>query len=323
MTPTAVSGAPDRLVVPQPGRSCPISYRYGPRALSGAPSLRVQSLWVAGGLYGNPFALEALIASFEREPGDRALVFNGDFHWFDADPNAFEAVNDAVMSFHATRGNVETELFDPGDGIGCGCVYPDWVDEGTVVRSNRIIERLRAAARCVPDTLARLASLPMHVRVDVGDTRVGVVHGDADSLAGWGFSQETLATPAGYDAALRAFSSAGVDVFASSHSCLPVLQAFSGERLVVNNGAAGMPNFRHALFGIATRIALTASDDALYRTRVGRTFVEAVPLRYDAGAWERHFLARWPVGSDAHASYHERLASGPNYGIERAVRLAR
>jgi hypothetical protein len=30
-------------------------------------------------------------------------VFNGDFHWFDIDRSDFEAVNDAVLAFHATR----------------------------------------------------------------------------------------------------------------------------------------------------------------------------------------------------------------------------
>jgi hypothetical protein len=75
----------------------------------------------------------------------------------------------------------------------------------------------------------------MYVRVDVGDTRVAVVHGDADSLAGWGFSQETLATPAGYAAALRAFSGADMEVFASSHTCLPVLQAFAPDRVLIND----------------------------------------------------------------------------------------
>jgi hypothetical protein len=309
--------------VMQPGRSCPISYRYGPRALAVPAALQVQSLWVAGGLYGNPFALQALIDNYEREPGSKALVFNGDFHWFDADAAEFEALNDAVLSFHATRGNVETELFDPNDGAGCGCAYPEWVEEGTVERSNRIIERLRQAARSVPDALARLADLPMHMRVDVGDTRIAVVHGDADSLAGWGFSQEALATSAGRAAALRAFSLAGVEVFASSHTCLPVLQSFSPHRVVINNGAAGMPNFNGALFGLATRIALTAGKEVVYRTRVGEAFVEAVPLHYDTGAWERHFIARWPPDSDAHASYYRRIASGPDYAAERALRLSR
>lgn len=322
MTPHANLRAPQGVAVADPGRCCPSSYRYGPSALATPATLQVQSVWVAGGLYGNPFALESLIAGYEREAGEKALVFNGDFHWFDAEASEFEAVNDAVLSFHATRGNVETELFDPVDGAGCGCAYPDWVDEGTVVRSNRIIERLRAAARCRPEGLARLASLPMYARVDVGDTRVAVVHGDADSLAGWGFSQETLATPAGYAAALRAFSTAQVDVFASSHTCLPVLQSFSSDRVLINNGAAGMPNFKDAFFGLATRIALRASDEALYRTRIGNTFVEAVPIRYDARAWERHFAAQWPAGSDAHASYYRRIVSGPEYTLERAVRLA-
>lgn len=249
-------------------------------------------------------------------------MFNGDFHWFDTDPGEFEAVNDAVLSFHATRGNVETELFAANDAAGCGCAYPEWVDEGTVERSNRIIERLRQAARSVPQALTSLAALPMHMRVDVADTRVAVVHGDADSLAGWGFSQETLATPAGHAAALRAFSLAEVEVFASSHTCLPVLQSFSPGRVLINNGAAGLPNFKGALFGLVTRVALTASDQAIYRARVGEAFVEAIPLRYDAEAWERHFVARWPAESDAHASYHRRIVSGPDYAVARALRLA-
>jgi hypothetical protein len=310
----------DRLAAPLPGRSCPSSYRYAPAALAVAPALRVQTLWVAGGLYGNPFALESLIASYEREPGEKALVFNGDFHWFDAHADEFDAINGTVLSFHATRGNVETELFDPAQDAGCGCAYPDWVDQGTVERSNAIIERLRATARRVPEALARLRSLPMHMRVDVGDTRVAVVHGDAESLAGWGFSQETLATPAGYAAAARAFLLAGVDVFASSHTCLPILQTFWPDRALINNGATGMPNFRGALFGLATRIALKPSDAALYRRRVGGAVVEAVPVPYDAAAWERHFAARWPAGSEAHVSYHRRIVAGPDYDIARALR---
>src|SRR3989442_15752254 len=99
-----------------PGRSCPTSYRYGPDALRGAPSLHADSLWIAGGLYGNPFALEALLEAYEREPGRKALVFNGDFHWFDVDAGDFGRINDAVLAFHAPRGNVETELATPQDG---------------------------------------------------------------------------------------------------------------------------------------------------------------------------------------------------------------
>ena len=42
--------------------------------------------------------------------GRKRLVFNGDFHWFDADPAAFARVQQQVLEHEALRGNVETEL---------------------------------------------------------------------------------------------------------------------------------------------------------------------------------------------------------------------
>ena len=187
-----------------PGRACPAGYRYGAQALAAAAALHVDTLWVAGGLYGNVFALERLLELFDLEPGSKALVFNGDFHWFDVDPRLFGEVNRRVLEHHATRGNVETELAAPAAGAGCGCAYPAWVDDADVARSNRIIERLRETARRLPQAVATLAALPMHLVAQIGDERVGVVHGDAESLAGWGFSQEVLASAAGARAAHEA-----------------------------------------------------------------------------------------------------------------------
>jgi hypothetical protein len=300
-----------------PGRTCPISYRTAPGAFAGAPALRTDTLWIAGGLYGNRYALAALLEAFAAEPGDKALVFNGDFHWFDAEPGEFELIDEAVSGFHAIRGNVETEIAAPATGAGCGCGYPDWVGDATVDHSNAIIERLRAAARASGRDLARLAALPMTLAAEVGGERVGVVHGDAESLAGWQFSQEVLATAEGVADAERALLRAGVRVFASSHTCLPVLKAFPGGRAVINNGAAGMPNFRGERYGIATRISTRPARDPLYGTRCGAVHVEAMALRYDAAAWERRFLELWPAGSDAHLSYYERIVSGPAF--ERAA----
>ncbi len=301
-----------------PGRACPLSYRYDPSSVFGGIDLSVDTLWVAGGLYGNPYALQALLAAYESEPGAKALVFNGDFHWFDLQD--FAAIDEAVSRFPATRGNIETELARPADEAGCGCSYPQWVDEGTVERSNRIIERLRAAARRHPRSLERLAALPMHLVAQVGAERVAIVHGDADSLAGWGFSQEALATAEGLAAARHAFAAAGVRVFASSHSCLPVLQGFPDGRCVANNGAAGMPNFAGTRYGVATRISTSPSRRALYGERAGRLYVEAVPIEYDHAAWTARFAAQWPAGSDAHRSYHGRILNGPGYSIAQAVR---
>jgi hypothetical protein len=272
-------------------------------------------------LYGNPFALRSLLSLFEEEKGEKALVFNGDFHWFDVDDSVFEQIQASIDFYSATRGNVETELAAPVDAGGCGCGYPEWVDDATVERSNEIMRRLAATACRFPETQRRLAALPMHLVADVAGERVAVVHGDADSLSGWGFSQEALATGEGMRSAEQAFAAAHARVFASSHSCLPVLQGFPGGRVIANNGAAGMPNFAGEPFGIATRISPRPSPDALYSLRAGPLHVEAIALRYDSAAWEASFLAQWPAGSPAHRSYFERIARGPRYGRAQALRL--
>ena len=305
---------------PVPGRSCPVDYRYGAGALNAPATLFAETLWIAGGLYGNTLALERLEGMFAEEGSDATLIFNGDFHWFDADDDAFAAVERGVARHDATRGNVETELAQPQAGAGCGCGYPDWVGDEDVARSNRIIERLRNTASRAPGAAARLAALPMFCVAEVCGQRVAIVHGDADSLAGWDFSQEILATAEGRSRARAAFDAAKVDIFASSHTCLPVMQGFDGGRTIINNGAAGMPNFAGTAYGIATRISARPSAAALYRARAGALHVEAVAIDYDAAAWRKRFLAQWPEGSDAHASYFSRITGGPRYRLGDARR---
>ena len=256
-----------------PGRTCPIDYRYGARALAAPATLCAESLWIAGGLYGNTFAYRRLEELYAEERGESALVLNGDFHWFDIADEAFAEIERGVSLHTATRGNVETEIAQPQVGAGCGCAYPDWVDEMDVARSNRIIEQLKETAQRVRG-----------------------------------------------DAAAAALRTAGVRVFASSHTCLPVLQAFEDAGVIVNNGAAGMPNFESTEYGLATRISVSPHPLALYRTRLGPLHLEAIPIDYDAAAWRAAFLAQWPEGSDAHASYWRRITEGPQYGVARAVR---
>jgi len=304
----------------RPGRSCPLGYRTQASDFAQAAALRVETLWVAGGLYGNRDALERLLELYAAEPGAKALVFNGDFHWFDVDAGEFAAIEEGVAPHVATRGNVETEIARPADGAGCGCAYPGWVGEETVAHSNRIIERLRATAQAFPAARARLGALPMTLVAEVGGQRVAIVHGDAGSLAGWGFSQERLASAEGLAAAEQALHATGASVIASSHTCLPVLQAFGADRAIVNNGAAGMPNFAGTRYGIATRISLRASAAPRYGLRIGSLAVEAIAIDYDAEAWTARFLAQWPPGSDAHASYFARILNGPRYLAEQALR---
>jgi hypothetical protein len=304
-----------------PGRTCPLSYRYRPEAVGLASPLAVDTLWVAGGLYGNPFALRALLEAYDAEPGSKALVFNGDFHWFDVDLADFRLINETILAFPALRGNVETEISAPAENAGCGCAYPEWVAEATVMHSNRIIERLRATAHASGMDLAR--ALPMYLAARVGKLRLGIVHGDGESLAGWIISQEPLATREGRAAAPALIARAGVDIFASTHTCLPVLQVFEEGTVLVNNGAAGMPNFRGTMYGLASRISLSPCRDAVYSIGQRGVFIEAIPLLYDSRAWQARFLAQWKPGSDAHCSYWERIVSGPNYEIAQAAGIAR
>lgn len=305
-----------------PGRSCPVSYRYGAQALAACAAFEVETLWVAGGLYGNPFALARLLELFDAESGSKALVFNGDFHWFDCERADFLAIDEAVRPHRATRGNVETELAGDDASAGCGCAYPEWVSDAEVARSNRIVERLRGMARGFPAIRRALGALPMFRVAAVGGERIAIVHGDADSLAGWGLSQERLATPGGVAAASDALRRARARVIASSHTCLPVLQSFGDGGVIVNNGAAGMPNFRGTQFGVATRISVRPRPGALYAARAGRVQVEAQPIHYDHPRWLERFLESWPPGSDAFESYQQRLVHGPAYDSPRAQRAA-
>ncbi len=310
-----------------PGRSCPLHYRYQPSVLSRGPDLTADTLYVVGGLYGNLPALEAVLDLTAKETGPVTLVFNGDFNWFNVDAAGFKAVNREVLKHAALRGNVETEIASDDAAAGCGCAYPEWVDDAEVERSNRIIERLRGAALQQPDIRGQLAALPMHLVAEVGGVRIAIVHGDAESLAGWDFSQEALADIAHRRTIAAQFKTAQARIIASSHTCLPVALDFDttqGRCVLINNGAAGLPNFSSTHYGVITRIATRRANHVvpLYGTRLDTIRIEALPVRYDQARWQREFLANWPHGSAAHASYYQRIATGPAYDMARAARLS-
>ena len=83
---------------------------------------------------------------------------------------------------------------------------------------------------------------------------------------------------------------------------------------VVNNGAAGMPNFSSDLRGLCTRIATSpAPGTALHEQRLGDVYIALLPLAYDAPRWQAEFETQWPPGSAAHQSYFERITRGPGY----------
>jgi hypothetical protein len=328
--------------VDPPGRSCPRSYRYQPEALARPARLEADTLYVVGGLYGNPAALRAVLERAGREPGGPAtVVFNGDFHWLDVDPEDFRTISEAVLAHHATKGNVEAELASEGsdEDAGCGCAYPDYVADDVVDRSNQVMARLRATAWRFPGLLRRLGALPMHLTVSVGGERVGIVHGDPESLAGWRLALEAMepgdpdvrrqvgwrGRPTTTADLLDWFGRADVRVLASTHTGLPYAQVVPdgrGQRLVVNNGAAGLGNFAGTGYGVITRLSNDPRPpaDGLYGTTIGALRCDALPVRFDLGWWRARFLAQWPPGSPGHRSYLPRVTRGTHLRLQQAAR---
>jgi hypothetical protein len=156
-----------------------------------------------------------------------------------------------------------------------------------------------------------------------GLARVGVVHGDAQSLAGWGFDAQALHA---VDAAQRYapwFEQAEVELFASSHTCAAGLAVYgaqsphafhpphAGDRAIVNHGATGMPNRAGDLRGLVSCIALKPSPHPVWAERqAAGAYVALLPVAYDTVAWAADFSAQWLEGSAAILSYGWHLREG-------------
>jgi hypothetical protein len=93
-----------------PGRSCPLTYRYDSHELGDVPEIASETLSVVGGLFGNVAALDEIARTAGAEPGEGTLGFNGEFNWFNARANDFRAVDEQVLAHAAIQGNVEAEL---------------------------------------------------------------------------------------------------------------------------------------------------------------------------------------------------------------------
>jgi len=268
-------------------------------------------------------------------------VFNGDFHWLDVDPQDFLAVSETVLAHYATKGNVEAELASDEDA-GCGCAYPDYIDDAVVNRSNQVMTRLRATAERFPDHVRRLGELPRYLTATVGGQRVGIVHGDPESLAGWRLALKAMepgdllvrrqvgwkGSPTTAAELLDWFRRAEVSVLACTHTGLPYAQDVPDDgtrrRLVVNNGSAGLGNFADTTYGVITRLSSDPQPpaDSLYGITLETLRCDAVPVRFDLDQWQARFLAQWPPASPGHDSYLARITRGTQLRLHQAARGA-
>ncbi len=310
------------------GRVCPLDYTYRLRLLR---ARRISPADVA--LRGRRALWQSRRA--DRDHGMAAaranaeLVFNGDFHWVDAEPAWFAEIERGVAPLSRACAAMSRPRFRASriSAPAAAATIPRTVSEDVVHRSNEILRQLRAE---MPDMArARLRALPMQLVAQVGSLRIGIVHGDAASLAGWRFAQAALDDPKQQAWRDDIASASRIDVFASTHTGEAALRDFTlpPRRLtVVNNGAAGMPNFAGTRFGVVTRIATTLPPHRpLYGLARSGVRVDALPVVYDHDAFSARFLQRWPQGSTAYevllAAHRQRagLRAGPG---KTAMRLS-
>jgi hypothetical protein len=208
-----------------------------------------------------------------------------------------------------------------------------------VDRSNQIMARLRATASRRPSLVRRLGELPRHLTASVGGHRVGILHGDPESLAGWRLALEAMepgdpavrrqlgwrGQPTTAADLLDWFARADVDVFASTHTGLPYAQVVPDgrdHRLVINNAAAGLGNLAGTTNGVITRLSSDPRPPAasLYGISIGGLRGDALPVRFDPARWKEHFLAQWPPGRPGHHAYFTRVTRGAHLRLQQAAR---
>ncbi len=307
---------------------CPVAYHYRPEDLARPPAFSCTTLYVVGGMYGNPYALDAIQARASAEPRPPEIVFNGDFHYLDVDPAVFRAVDDRVRACHATQGNIEYALTTADDALGCGCDYPGYVPDTVVADSDAVVARLRTAT-AAPEEYPWLAGLPRYLTVAVGGHRVGIVHGDPENLAGWRLALEAIEPQqphirhrTGFTGTLTTagqvldwFRRADVEALCCTHTGLPYAQDFqhpAGRYVVANNGCAGLPGFAGRRHGVLTRLSALPDvpGDSLYGLTTAGLRFDALPVKYDHSRWITHFLDTWPAESPARRSYRHRIEHG-------------
>ena len=115
--------------------TCAADYATAPHALADAHrDVAADVLYAVGGLYGNAQALATLqialrteAAAVARAGGTLATCFNGDFHFFDAAPAAFAAVQAGVLggglaAAHSSSAISDMTMLERGLLILGGCL---------------------------------------------------------------------------------------------------------------------------------------------------------------------------------------------------------
>lgn len=300
------------------GRVGADDYAISPEEWDKPPIAVCDVLYSVGGVYGNIEAIKTVRDMAAREQGEVCVVYNGDYHWLDGTADNFLEVERLLEGCIPLNGNVECELARAQDcGVGCGCSYPTTMSDAFVGRSNAIFGRMKESVAALPEVRA-LGERAAWGVVEVGGVRVGVTHGDERSVSGWGCSVDNLHDPERQKELDRFFAERDIDILSTTHTCAAAAIALP-HGVVINNGSAGLPEYKGKLFGLVNRVSKSPHPDAVYRSRFKDVFIEAVPVRYDQEAFVSWFDSVWAEDSPAAQSYRPRAIAGPDTRYADAV----
>lgn len=187
-----------------------------------------EPLLVFGGPYSNLEALQAMIAEIGRRsiPPER-VICTGDVVAYGADAVATASL---VRDFgcHVVMGNCEESL--AASAADCGCGFP----EGSACQRLASDWFTYAARQMTADLRSWMSALPRQIYLEIGSTRLVVVHGGVSSINRFIFASTAAAVKA------QELKEAGVDGVIAGHCGIPFTQVIGG-RLWHNAGAIGMP----------------------------------------------------------------------------------
>jgi len=293
------------------GRNCSLDYMLNKDWVKNTLRIDKDVLYVVGGLYGNNFALELINSKAEKE--NAQIIFNGDMHWFDINKDDFLTVENNSIKGIMLLGNVEYELINSKDNLGCGCNYPEDVSEGIVERSNTIHQMMKDNLGN-DDILEEIQLRDKTLSVEFLNKKIAITHGDEKSMSGWQCSHSSLQKKERQDELNTWLDDNKVDILATTHTCLPALYN-NDKHIVVNNGAAGMANVKDSTYGLITRIAKTPSEDAIVSEKIDNIYVELVKIDFSIEKFLEWFESVWDDNSPASISYKKRIIHGTSLEI--------
>lgn len=296
------------------GRNCSLAYNLPLDWTKNKRIINEETIYVVGGLYGNKFALEKILQLADEERSKPKIIFNGDMHWFDVNTLDFLEIENSTADFEKLLGNVEFELFNDDDILGCGCNYPENVSDEVVERSNEIHKILKNNVRTekiLDDIKKREKTLVLNYY----GKKIAITHGDEHSLSGWGCGREQLLDNSRIKYLEEWLITNKVNALITTHTCLPVVKKFLNSFLL-NNGASGMANIKNETFGIFVRISKNRHKDALISIKDDDIYYELVKIDFDIEKFLKWFDIVWPINSPANLSYRERILKGTSLKIK-------